>query len=608
MASPPLLLLQDITLTLGGAPLLNGAGFGVGAGERLCLVGRNGCGKSTLLRIAAGEIQADDGTVFVQPGTTIRYLPQEPDLSGFATTLDYVRAGMGPGDPDYRAELLLTELGLNGTEDPATLSGGEARRCALARALAPEPDLLLLDEPTNHLDMPTIEWLERELLSLSSAMVIISHDRRLLETLSRSVVWLDRGITRRLDQGFARFETWREDVLEQEERDSHKLDRQIAREEDWMRYGVTARRKRNVRRVAELAELRNTRRNAIRPQGGVKMEARESDLSGKLVAVAEDISRAYDPAHPVVSHLDLRILRGDRLGIVGANGAGKSTLLRLLTGVDRPDSGTIAIGSALNVVTLDQQRRTLDPNATLADTLTGGGGDMVQVGSEKRHVIGYMKDFLFRPEQARTPVGVLSGGERGRLMLACALARPSNLLVLDEPTNDLDLETLDLLQDMLAGYSGTVLLVSHDRDFLDRVASSILMAEGGGKWVEYAGGYSDMLAQRRDDTLAARPRQERTDTTPARTDVTPSPSPRQPARKMSYKDRHALEQLPKQMAALESEIERLRALLSDAGLYARDPAAFTAATTALEKAQADLTAAEERWLELEMLRETLQSP
>ncbi|GAN98476.1 ABC transporter [Komagataeibacter xylinus NBRC 13693] len=607
MASPPLLLLQDITLTLGGAPLLNGAGFGVGPGERICLVGRNGCGKSTLLRIAAGEIQADDGTVFIQPGTTMRYLPQEPDLSGFATTLDYVRAGMGPGDPEYRAELLLTELGLNGTEDPATLSGGEARRCALARALAPEPDLLLLDEPTNHLDMPTIEWLERELLSLSSAMVIISHDRRLLETLSRSVVWLDRGVTRRLDQGFARFETWREEVLEQEERDSHKLDRQIAREEDWMRYGVTARRKRNVRRVAELAELRNARRTAIRQPGGLKMEARESDLSGKLVAVAEDMSRAYDPAHPVVSHLDLRVLRGDRLGIVGANGAGKSTLLRLLTGLDKPDSGTINIGSALNVVTLDQQRRSLDPNTTLADTLTGGGGDMVQVGDEKRHVIGYMKDFLFRPEQARTPVGVLSGGERGRLMLACALARPSNLLVLDEPTNDLDLETLDLLQDMLAAYSGTVLLVSHDRDFLDRVASSILMAEGGGKWVEYAGGYSDMLAQRQDATLAARPRQDRADAAPARTDVAPSSSPRQPSRKMSYKDKHALEQLPRQMAALEAEIERLRAILSDAGLYARDPAGFTATTTALETAQTDLMAAEERWLELEMLRETLQS-
>ncbi|QOF94583.1 ATP-binding cassette domain-containing protein [Novacetimonas hansenii] len=602
MALPPLLLLQDITLTLGGAPLLDGAGFGVAPGERICLVGRNGCGKSTLLRIATGELQADSGTRFLQPGTTVRYLPQEPDLSGFETTLDYVLAGMGPGDPDYRATALLSELGMTGLENPANLSGGEARRCALARALAPEPDLLLLDEPTNHLDMPTIEWLERELLSLSSAMVIISHDRRLLETLSRSVVWLDRGITRRLDHGFARFETWREEVLEQEEREAHKLDRQIAREEDWMRYGVTARRKRNVRRVAELATLRQTRREAIKPAVGARMEARESELSGKLVSVAENLCKSYG-AHDIVRDLDLRILRGDRLGIVGANGAGKSTLLRLMTGLDTPDSGTVTVGTALSIVTLDQQRRQLDPNSTLADTLTGGGGDMVQVGHEKRHVIGYMKDFMFRPEQARTPVGVLSGGERGRLMLACALARPSNLLVLDEPTNDLDLETLDLLQDMLAEYSGTVLLVSHDRDFLDRVASSVLMAEGAGQWIEYAGGYSDMLAQRQDATLATR----HVAPTPPKARATQAPVTKPASRKLSYKDQHALERLPGQIADMEAEIEHLRTVLADPGLYARDPNAFTSTTQKLEDAQARLTAAEERWLELEMLRESLKS-
>lgn len=601
--SPPLLLLQDITLTLGGAPLLNGAGFGVSAGERICLVGRNGSGKSTLLRIAAGELAADDGTRFLQPGTTVRYLPQEPDLSGFATTLDYVRSGIPADGPDYRAALLLGELGLTGEENPANLSGGEARRCALAWALAPEPDLLLLDEPTNHLDMPTIEWLERELLSLSSAMVIISHDRRLLETLSRSVVWLDRGLTRRLDQGFARFESWREDILEQEERDAHKLDRQIAREEDWMRYGVTARRKRNVRRVGELAALRQARREAVRAPGGVKMQANEDGLSGKLVAVAEDVRKAYGP-RTVIDGLDLRVLRGDRLGIVGANGAGKSTLLRLLTGQDQPDSGEIRIGTALSVVTLDQQRRTLDPTRTLADTLTGGGGDMVQVGSEKRHVIGYMKDFLFRPEQARTPVSALSGGERGRLMLACALARPSNLLVLDEPTNDLDLETLDLLQEMLDAYAGTVLLVSHDRDFLDRVATSVLLAEGAGRWVEYAGGYSDMLAQR--GGIAPAGRSDRR----AETGTPPAPQKRaekSPTRKLSYKDQHALDRLPGQIATLEEQIGQLRTVLSDGGLYARDPASFTATTEKLDRAEAELTAAEERWLELEMLRESLGS-
>jgi ATP-binding cassette subfamily F protein uup len=595
--APPLLLLQDITLTLGGAPLLDGAGFGVSPGERLCLVGRNGSGKSTLLRIAAGELQSDSGKRFLQPGTTVRYLPQEPDLSGFASTLDYVRAGLGPNDAEHRAPALLNELGLTGTEDPSRLSGGEARRAALARALAPSPDLLLLDEPTNHLDMPAIEWLERELLSLQSAMVMISHDRRLLQTLSRSVVWLDRGVTRRLDQGFARFEAWREEVLEQEERDAHKLDRQIAREEDWMRYGVTGRRKRNVRRVGELAALRQARREAVHNPEGLKLEASGTGLSGKMVAVAEGVSKSFD-GRPIVKDLDLRVLRGDRLGIVGANGAGKTTLLRLLTGLETADTGRIALGSSLSLVTLDQQRRSLDPNATLADTLTGGGGDTVQVGDEKRHVIGYMKDFLFRPEQARTRVGVLSGGERGRLMLACALAQPSNLLVLDEPTNDLDLETLDLLQEMLAAYPGTVLLVSHDRDFLDRVATSIIASSGGGDWTEYAGGYSDMVAQgggltgsaggaagvRRGSSGAAKPG-------------------KQSARKLSFKDKHALEQLPREIAAHEAEIQRLRRVLSDANLYRRDPAKFTRSTDALTAAEAALTAAEERWLELEMLRE-----
>ncbi len=599
--APPLLLLSDITLTLGGAPLLDGAGFGVSPGERLCLVGRNGSGKSTLLRIAAGELLPDSGTRFLQPGTTLRTLPQEPDLSGHATTLDYVRAGLGPNDPGHRAGVLLSELGLDGTEDPSRLSGGEARRAALARALAPSPDLLLLDEPTNHLDMPTIEWLERELLSSSAAMVMISHDRRLLQTLSRSVVWLDRGATRRLDQGFKRFEAWREEVLEQEERDAHKLDRQIAREEDWMRYGVTARRKRNVRRVGELAALRQARREAVHNPQGLKLEASGTGLSGKLVAVAEGMSKAFD-GRAIVRNLDLRVLRGDRLGIVGANGAGKTTLLRLLTGLDTPDAGRIKLGSALSVVTLDQQRRSLDPDATLSATLTGGAGDQVQVGNERRHVIGYMKDFLFRPEQARTRVGVLSGGERGRLMLACALARPSNLLVLDEPTNDLDLETLDLLQEMLAAYSGTVLLVSHDRDFLDRVATAVVAAAGDGRWVEYAGGYSDMVAQGGGVAGGS------ADAAPGRREAAVSGKAAKPgARKLSFKDKHALERLPGEIAALEAEIQRLRGVLGDGALYGRDPGRFARSTDALAAAEAALAAAEERWLELELLRDATGS-
>ena len=493
--APPLLLLQDIHLSLGSAPLLAGAELGVGAGERICLVGRNGSGKSTLLKVAAGLLQPDGGTRFLQPGATVRYLPQEPDFSGFATTLDYVEAGMGPGDDPYRGRALLDRLGLTGEEDPAQLSGGQQRRAAIARTLAPSPDLLLLDEPTNHLDLPAIEWLEAELKSLRAGLVLISHDRRLLETLSRSIVWLDGGTTRRIDRGFAHYEAWREEVEAQAERDTHLLGRQIAREEHWMRYGVTARRKRNVRRVGELQALRQKRRDLGGPATALKLNATEADLSGKLVAVAEKVSKGYG-GPPIVQDLTLRVIRGDRLGIVGPNGAGKTTLLNLLTGRDVPDSGEVRIGTSLAAITLDQQRASLDPAATLSDTLTGGGGDTVDVGGEKRHVIGYMKEFLFKPEQARTPVGVLSGGERGRLTLACAMARPSNLLVLDEPTNDLDLETLDLLQDMLAEYPGTVLLVSHDRDFLDRIVTSTLASEGGGRWIEYAGGYSDMVLQR----------------------------------------------------------------------------------------------------------------
>ncbi len=409
MASPPLLLLQDIKVSLGSVPLLDGAGIGVSAGERICLVGRNGSGKSTLLKIASGEIAFDGGTRFLQPGATMRYLPQEPDLSAYKTTLDYVEAGLGPNDDEYRARYLLEQLGLTGEELPARLSGGEARRAALARTLAPSPDILLLDEPTNHLDLPAIEWLESELRSLSAGIVLISHDRRLLETLSRSIVWLDRGQTRRLDQGFSHFEAWRDEVLEQEERDFHKLGRQIAREEDWLRYGVTARRKRNVKRVADLASLRQAKREHNKTGVATKMVAAEGGTSGRLVVVAEGLSKAYG-ARTIVKGLDLRVLRGDRLGILGPNGAGKSTLLKLMTGLEKPDAGTVKLGTNLNIITLDQQRAALNPATTLANTLTGGKTDMVEVDGQSRHVIGYMKEFLFKPEQARTPVGTLSGG------------------------------------------------------------------------------------------------------------------------------------------------------------------------------------------------------
>ena len=598
----PLLLLRDASLTFGAMPLLSGAELTIAAGDRICLVGRNGSGKSTLLRIAAGLVEPDTGERFVQPGTRISYLPQEPDLGGFATTLAYVEAGFGIEASDrHRALYLLKELGLSGNEDPVALSGGEARRAALARALAPLPDILLLDEPTNHLDLLGIEWLERELTAMRAGIVLISHDRRLLERLSRTTVWLDRGVTRTLDQGFAAFETWRDAILDQEDREQHKLGRKIAMEEDWLRYGVTARRTRNQRRLAELRALRRQRNEHRRAAGLVRLEAAQADLSGRLVVEAAAISKSY-AGRTIVRGFSTRIMRGDRVGVIGPNGAGKTTLLNILIGALPPDSGTIKLGTNLVAVVLDQRRETLDPEQTLASALSGGSGDMVSVAGQSRHVVSYMKDFLFRPEQARTPVGTMSGGERARLILARAFARPSNLLVLDEPTNDLDMETLDLLQERLAEYPGTVLLVSHDRDFLDRVVTSVIASEGKGRWVEYAGGYSDMLVQRPASLAALPAAGDRARRPPAR----PAPPAASRPRRMSYGEQRALEALPARIASLQARVEELNGELADAGLYARDPDRFAAKTAALAAAHQELTAAEDQWLTLELRREEIE--
>ena len=596
-----LLHLRNIGLTFGGRPILESAELAVAEGERVALVGRNGSGKSTLLKIAAGMIEPDHGERWLQPGTTIRYLPQEPDLTAHATVRDYVESGLGPADDPHRCTYLLRELGLTGDEEPKRLSGGEIRRAAIARTLAPEPDILLLDEPTNPLDLPAIEWLEAELKSLRSAFVLISHDRRFLDSLTNRTVWLDRGASRRLERGFAHFETWRDEVLAKEEAEQVLLAKRIEQEEHWMRYGVTARRKRNMRRVDLLASLRKERKEHVGSLGGVRMASSSGDLSGKLVAEAKGISKSFG-GRPIVANLDLLIMRGDRLGIVGPNGAGKTTLIKLLTGALEPDSGAIRLGTNLQTVTLDQSRQSLDPNATLSDVITDGRGSSVTVNGETKHVISYMKDFLFPPEKARTPVSLLSGGERGRLILARELAKPSNLLVLDEPTNDLDLETLDMLQEMLADYQGTILLVSHDRDFLDRCATSVLMAEGDGKWTEYAGGYSDMVTQR---GLGVEARKLKAEAAKA-----PSPqaaaAPPQAQRKLSFKEKHALETLPATMKKLESEIATLEAKLADAALFTRDPKAFEQAVSRLSSVRDELAAAEEQWLELEMKRESLK--
>lgn len=600
----PLLTLRDIHLSFGGTPVLAGAELAVFEGDRIGLVGRNGSGKSTLLKIAAGLVEPDGGDCIVTSGVTVRYLPQEPDLSAYATTLAYVEAGLGPTDDPHRARYLLEELGLTGEETPASLSGGEARRAALARALAPQPDVLLLDEPTNHLDLPVIEWLEAELSAMRSAFVLISHDRRFLENLTRSVVWLDRGTARRMERGFAHFEAWRDEVFAEEERDAQKLDRKIVAELDWLRYGVTARRKRNQRRLGELHALRQRKKDMRKVNTEMKLAVTEADVSGKLVVEAKGIAKSFGD-RPIVANFSTRIARGDRLGLIGPNGAGKTTLIRLLTGELAPDSGSVRLGAAVEMVTLDQKREGLDPNDSLKQAITGGRGDMIDVAGERRHYVSYLKDFLFTPDQAGTPVSVLSGGERGRLMLARALARPSNLLVLDEPTNDLDLETLDLLEETLADYPGTLILVSHDRDFLDRVATSVVVSDGDGVWTEYAGGYTDMVAQRGYGVRARKLVEA-----PA-APVAPKPAtsaPERPAakRKLSFKEKHALETLPAEMERVGADLAKLEAEFADPGLYARDAARFAKLAAAIDKARAKLAADEEEWLRLEMLREELE--
>ncbi|PDS42844.1 elongation factor 3 [Rhizobium anhuiense] len=604
--APPILKLDDIFLSFGGAPLLAGAALQIEPGDKICLVGRNGSGKSTLLKIAAGLVEAQSGEVFRHPSSTVRYLEQAPDFAGFNTVQAYAEAGLGPGDDPYRVTYLLSHLGLTGEEDPKTLSGGESRRAALARVLAPEPDILLLDEPTNHLDLPTIEWLEGELQKTRSALVLISHDRRFLEKVSTATVWLDRGTSRRLDRGFAHFEAWRDQVLEAEELEQHKLGKAIEREEHWLRYGVTARRKRNMRRLGELQTMRSQYRGHKGPQGTVQATVSDAQESGKLVIEADKITKSFGD-RTIVMPFSIRVHRGDCIGLVGPNGAGKTTLLKMLTGQLSPDSGTIKLGTNLEIATLDQKREDLDPENTLANYLTDGRGENLLVNSEQRHVTGYMKEFLFQPEQARTPIKSLSGGERARLMLARILSRPANLLILDEPTNDLDIETLDLLQEIVAGFPGTVILVSHDRDFLDRTVTSTIAPAvpdaPDGRWIEYAGGYSDMLAQRK-GALEERKRAEKAAEKPKTQEAAPSAGSAKT--KLSFKQKFALDNLPKEMAKAEAEIAKREQAMADPNLFTRDAVAFNRLAAEMEKLRSSLTKMEEEWLELEMLREELE--
>lgn len=595
--APPILTLKDMRLRLGATPLFTGVDLIVEAGDRLSLVGRNGSGKSTLLKVIAGIMEADGGERFVQPGLRIAYLPQEPDFSGFETVGAYVAAGLSADAADafYRVEAVLAEVGIAPDLAPQTLSGGEARKVALSRAFVSDPDLLLLDEPTNHLDLATIAWLEQSLGAFTGAIIVISHDRAFLRNVSRAIFWLDRGIVRRHNRGFAHFEEWQEQVYAEEEAAAQRLNKKLEEELHWLARGVTARRKRNQGRLRRLHALRQEKAEAIKRAGNVRMQAESGSLSGKLVIEARAIAKSYGE-RVIFSDFSTRIGRGDRVGIIGPNGAGKSTLLKVLTGSLAPDAGEVRLGSNLQIAYLDQTRAQLNEADRLQDVLADGN-DYVDVLGHQRHVVSYAKDFLFAPEQLRAPVSALSGGERNRLLLARILARPSNLLILDEPTNDLDMETLDLLEDLLSDYDGTLLLVSHDRDFLDRIVTSTIALEGDGSIMEYAGGYSDYLLQRRENASADKPR------TVARKENRGAPKVDKGGQRLSYKHKRRLDLLPQEMARTEAEIARLEALLADPGLYARDPAAFTATSEKLEAAQSTLQSLEDEWLELEMMRE-----
>lgn len=599
-----LLSLTDVSLTFGGQPLLASADLMVAPRARIAVVGRNGSGKSTLLKIAAGQIEPDSGERYLDPKAAAIYLEQEPDLYDWRTLGDYIDAGLPPTVDAGVVGRLVAAFGIDMAAGAASASGGEARKAAIIRAFAAGPDLILLDEPTNHLDISAVTTLERLITSSTAAIVIISHDRRLLEAATTETLWVDRGQTRQIDKGFREFEAWRDAFLEKEAADAHKLDRKIAMEEDWVRYGVTARRKRNVRRMAELAALRKTKREARKVQGGVAFSVASAGSSSARVIRVRNLSKSYGD-RCIVRDLSMDVMRGDRIAIVGPNGAGKTTLLRLLTGDLAGDAGEAVRAENLQMVTLDQNRASLDPNATLADAITDGRGDWISFGETKKHAAAYLKDFLFAPEQFRSPVSALSGGERGRLALAAALAKPSNLLILDEPTNDLDLETLDLLEETLAEYPGTLLLVSHDRSFIDRVATSVvtLAPEGPeGVWCEYVGGYSDVLDQTAKGASAGTPTEK--DRAHQNTDKAPARANREA--KLSYKEKYALETLPDRIAELETEISGLKAALADPALFEKDASAFNKKASDLGKAEAALTAAEEEWLALELKREELE--
>ncbi len=596
MAEAPIYTLKNIRLAFGDNKLFADVELYINRGDKICLVGRNGSGKSTLLKVIAGVIEPDDGEIFMQPGTKVAYMPQEPDLSSYACLKDAVISGLPEAERGntYLADIWLEKLGINGSINPQKASGGECRKAALAKALISEPDILLLDEPTNHLDIATIEKLETIIKDFRGAVVLISHDRMFLDHTSKATFWLDRGKMHINNKGFADFENWQEQIINQEIIAQNNLNKKIAEETEWLHKGVTARRRRNMGRLRRLIELRRERREQIKQIGSINLNIDEGDFRSKLVIEAKHICKSFN-GRDIVKDFSTRVIRGNKIGIVGPNGAGKTTLIKLLTKRLEPDSGFVRIGKNLEEAYFDQNRITLDPKKTLWQTLCDKG-DHIMVQGHWRHVVAYLKDFLFKPAQAQCPVAALSGGEKNRLMLAKTLAQPSNFLVLDEPTNDLDMDTLDLLQEVLDEYAGTILIVSHDRDFLDRVVSSVIYMKGDGSVYEHAGSYSELLAKLRPETAAASPKAA------AKTPAKPAAEPKQ-TRRLSYNQQRMLEVLPAEIEQLEKDIAALTAELSDPDLYQNNPERFDAASYELEEKQQQKAAKEEAWLEVSILAE-----
>jgi len=589
MAAAPILSWEGLSLIQGSGWLFRDLDIFIGPRDRLALIGRNGAGKTTLLRLIAGTLDADKGNRSIQPGTKVVVLEQDPDFSACPRLLDYCLQGPD-APPQYEVESIASQLGIDLTREAASASGGERRRAAICRALASEPDLLLLDEPTNHMDLAAIDWLESWLQRYTGAFVVISHDRTFLTRLTRATLWLDRGSMRRREVGFGGYEAWEEEVYANDARAAEKLDARLKLENHWLSRGVTARRKRNQGRLEKLYALRAQRASMLNPQGAAKMKLASDDVKTKSVIVAENVSKKFGD-RTIIRDFNLRIQRGDRIGLVGGNGTGKTTLLKMLTGEMQPDTGVVKLAQTLSGVMIDQQRSLLSPEKRIRDVLAEGG-DWVDVRGEKKHVQGYLKDFLFDPGLIEARVGTLSGGERSRLLLAREFARTSNLLVLDEPTNDLDLETLDLLQEVIADYDGTVLIVSHDRDFLDRTCTVTLGLDGSGRVDIVAGGYADWEKQRQQRNAPAAKK------VADKAEAAPAIMPTRSKVKLSYKDQRDYDLLPARIEALDGDIAKLEAALADGDLYAQNPARFAQLTAALDKARAEKDAAEERWLEL----------